>query len=166
VILRWAPRLAALLALAALALASVAGVTQGRYAASGSGGDSARVAAWDVEAEPTAAAQAADADGASAASYAFTISNKGEAAAECDVVVSLLSALPEGVSAELAVGDGAATGPSVTSDDKTTLTFRSAATLAPGKSAACELTFSDGRGADAAASVNGAAVSVSAWQAD
>jgi hypothetical protein len=166
VILRWAPRLAALLALAALATASVAGVTQGRYAASGSGGDSARVAAWNVTAAPAESQAAdADADGASAASYAFTISNGGEAAAECDVVVSLLSALPEGVSAELAVDGSTAAGP-VLSDGGATLTFESAATLGPGKSAACALTFSDGRGADAAASVNGAAVSVSAWQAD
>jgi hypothetical protein len=97
-VVRWAPRLAALLVLAALALASVAGVTQARYATSDSAGYSARVAAWDVRVTAASGSGSLElgTSGDSTASYAFTVANGGEVAASYTVVVSLPPDLPAG----------------------------------------------------------------------
>jgi hypothetical protein len=150
---RWAPGLAALLALAALALASAAGVTQARYLTSASGGDSARVAAWGVEVSGQAC---------SGSTYSFKVTNAGEVALGYGVTVALPSALPDGVSATLSV-DGVGVG-TKTSAAGTALTFPSAGTLAPGGSASCTLAFSGAWGV--ATPPAGATVSVSAEQVD
>jgi hypothetical protein len=150
---RWAPGLAALLALAALALASAAGVTQARYLTSASGGDSARVAAWGVEVSGQAC---------SGSTYSFKVTNAGEVALGYGVTVALPSDLPDGVSATLSVDGGQAISPTV-STDGTTLTF-AAGTMAPGGSASCALEFSGTWGIKT--TLTGATVSVSAEQVD
>jgi uncharacterized repeat protein (TIGR01451 family) len=178
---RWAPGLAALLVLAALALASVAGVTQARYAASGSGGDSARVAAWSVSAVPSESDGSAlelAASAGSTASYSFTVSNEGEVALAYDVVVTLPEALPDGVTATLAKGGAATASAALSSEDGRTLTpseggktltLSEAGSLAPGAGAdswtlsfAVGDDYSDASGAE----LKEVKVSVSAAQAD
>jgi hypothetical protein len=169
----WIPRLAALLALAALATASVAGVTQARYLESASGGDSARVAKWDVGAEPEEG-QSGDleltpGDAGSPASYSFTVSNGGEVALAYDVVVTLPKALPDGVTATLAKSGAATASKTFSSANGTTLTLERAGSLAPGAQAdSWTLSFAVGDGyADASgAELEGVKVSVSAAQAD
>jgi hypothetical protein len=170
---RWAPRLAALLVLAALALASVAGVTQARYATSASGGDSARVAKWDVGAEPeegqAGELELTPGDGDSQASYSFTVSNGGEVALTYDVVVTLPKALPDGVTATLAKSGAATASKTFSSANGTTLTLSGAGYLAPGAGAdSWTLSFAvDGSYSETVdVELDGVKVSVSAAQAD
>jgi hypothetical protein len=140
--------------LSALALASVAGVTQARYLESASDGGSARVAAWGVEVSGQAC---------SGSAYSFTVANAGEVALGYGVTVALPSALPDGVSATLSVDGGRQAISPTVSTDGTTLTF-AAGTMAPGGSASCELEFSGTWGvATPPADVK---VSVSAEQVD
>lgn len=144
---RWVPRLVLLLALAAAALTTMAGVTQARYVEEDVGGSSADVASWRVvtteDNPPSLVISADEQDGAT---YSFTISNEGKVAAKYSVVVEAKSSVLRHISVQLSVNDGPYKNlSSISTDDKTGVTTRqlkSAGTLAIGTSATCKLKFS------------------------
>ena len=144
--------------------------TLARYASTASGGSSAAVAAFVVEAEG-ADSQSLTLDTTnSTASYAFTVSNKnenavGEVTTAYDVTVTFPSAL-SGVT--LTLENGLETFTPTTSDGGITNVFKNVGTFQPGveRTDALSLSFALDENADTDGSWNNITVTVNAAQQD
>ena len=137
-------KLAGILLCLVLATTHLASNLYAKYTSSDSGGDSARVAVWNVEASGSSAsdvkidlATAATNNSTVSDTYALTVTNKSEVASNYDIIVVFDKALSDEIT--LTLDDGAKT---ATPTDKKEFVFSNVGQLGVGNtSAAHTLTF-------------------------